>query len=294
MALSARDRRRIKSVKESTHADGTAVSLLETNGLVEGQEYKNRLAVRAEAVGGAASSGAGLSNKTNWDLEVRRRFAMPLAVESLEFPSKNDVQARIEPICYEEGLGGGVAAGALPACAELMEAAAEMFVKEMLEGWFSIARVNGEALVHTNKYRRQLRREEAAEESGELGRNLLGYLPVEADAISRQQPLSLDEVRLALRLDEGRLATDPFLGNTILQDGFADMEIEEEEENGKLNGLLPKLDLKTPNINGHGSKRAATVDPMALDDGDWGWQGASTSDRDTLMDVLSGTLTVSS
>ena len=120
----------------------------------------------------------------------------------------------------------------------------------------------------------------------------MGYLPVEAEALVKQEPLGLDEVRLALLLDNGRLRHNPFLANTLLEDGYTDMDLDDRDQ-GKVNGVLPPLDLE---VNGHGLKQDKKVDQdaMDLDDADWGWNGHTSQDRNALMDTLNVTLAVGS
>lgn len=74
----------------------------------------------------ATSSSAGL----NKDVEIRRRYAQPLSVETRDLPGSSALSDRILPICYEEGLMGGTTAPST--CAELLETAVEIAVKEAL------------------------------------------------------------------------------------------------------------------------------------------------------------------
>ena len=253
-------------------------------------------------------------SKTNRDLEIRRRFALSLASESLEFPSRADIQSRIEPMAYEEGLGGAIAPGTtLSSCAELVETAVEMFVKEVIGGWFGAARTNvaggdnGASGVQTARFRRQLRREEQAAERGEVQRNAMNYLPVEAEAVAKAPPLSMDEVRLALRLDPGWMRLDPYLGYEIHEDGYRGYDADDDGDiamvngNGMVNGVLPSLELGLSSrlTNGVNTKSERGLEGMSTQSvsdelPDWGWTGARNSDRDALMDVLGSTLAVGS
>ena len=276
MALSARDRRRIKSVKDS-EKDPIATDFTLYRESME--------AVPPSAAGAAnktANAAASSLSKTNFDLEIKRRFALPLAAETCEFPLKADIQSRIEPIAFEEGLGGGVASGSLSSCAELVETAAEMYVKELLATLFSVARTNGEGMVQTRRYRMQLRREEQMEDRGEMQRNNLGFLPVEADAVARREPLAIEDLRLAVRLDGGRMR-DRFLADRVLGDAHMDVDVDERNTEA--------LDLR---INGHTKAETGDVDAMDIDGADWGWQGGGMGERNALMDVLAGALAVGS
>jgi len=274
MFLSARDRRRIKSVKDG-EKDPIATDL---------ERYRESMeAVPSSAAGGAkntTTAAASSLSKTNFDLEIKRRFALPLAAETCEFPLRADIQSRIEPIAFEEGLSGGVASGSLSACAELVETATEMYVKEQLAMLFSVSRSNGEGMVQTRRYRRQLRREEQMEDHGEMQRNNLGLLPVEADALTRREPLAIEDLRLAVRLDGGRMK-DRFLADRILGDTHMDVEVDERN--------TEPLNLR---VNGHAEPGRNDNDAMDIDGGDLGWQGAGQGERNALMDVLAGALAV--
>lgn len=293
MALTARDRRRIKGVRDEPGVVRTEA------GLGEVLEYRTALAAKLNtgsgdatnggvaqngsgaAAAGGGGGGGGLS-KTNWDLEIRRRYNMPLAAETLEFPGKNDIQARIEPICYEEEVKGGVALGMLGQCAELVETAVEMYVKEMLGSLFATARVNGEALVCTSKYKRQLAREEEAADRGEIVKNQAGYLPVEVEAMGRREPLNMDDVRMAIRLNEGRWC-DPFAAARVMLEAGLDTLQEdrmvgvEQGLDGAVNGVKDDHD--------HHMEEAMAIDEL-------GWQGASDQDRNALFSALDGLLAV--
>lgn len=327
MALSARDRRRIKAVGTESAASAAAAKGSRGEVLDGLNDYRSALSVQASdstaainALGTlSASTGAGAnaggSSKTNRDLEIRRRFALSLASESLEFPSRNDIRSRIEPIAYEEGLGGGSAAGStLTSCAELVETAVEMFVKEVIASWLSATRSNGVGegmgAVQTARFRRQLRKEEQAAEMGEIQRNAMAYLPIEAEAVAKAEPLAMDELRLVLRLDGGHLRLDPFLAHTILEEGYGGSSDDEDEIFKKaVNGNITNRSVLAKGINGTTTKGAPAavaltngvkrdpshnhVDAMQIDEADWGWTGAGAADRDALMDVLGSTLAVS-
>ncbi|GAB7352245.1 hypothetical protein MBLNU459_g2716t1 [Dothideomycetes sp. NU459] len=288
MALSARDRRRIKNVssKDASLADPVA----RPGPLQDNLAYATALTVPITANAATEGMGAPASSlsKTNWDLEIRRRYAMPLAAETLEFPSRGDIQARIEPICYEEGVGltsaTPLSSTTLASCAELVETAAEMFVKELLVRWLAATRSNGEHQPTTAKYRKQLRKEEEAFEQGKIARTSVGLLPCEAERLAHAEPLSMDEVRLALRLDDGLLRQDPFLAERILEnvdDYGVPMDIDGDGEH-ELNGFT----------NGVHNDNPQHEDLMAIDSDGWGWSGAANSDRDVLMGVLDSALTV--
>ncbi|KAF1817756.1 uncharacterized protein K489DRAFT_308314, partial [Dissoconium aciculare CBS 342.82] len=193
MALHKRDRKRIKGLSKNAKTEDT--------GLQEILDYMQELAVKPPSQSQANNEGAGLG-KTNWDIEIRRRYAQPLASETLEFPTLNEMQNRIEPICFEEGLTGGVQQGSLQGVAELVERSAEVFIKETLSRLLSHARSNAAdgMGVQTNMFKRQLRKEELALENGTLQRNAAGLLPVQMDAQVRKDPLTAYDLRLSMGL----------------------------------------------------------------------------------------------
>lgn len=271
MAVHARDRRRIKTLKDS----GKAVS----DGFAEMQEYKHELAVKPPDI---APQSAGALTRTNWDIEIRRRYAQPLAEETLEFPTQNEMLNRIEPICYEEGLTGGAAQGALPICAEIMEQATEVFLKELLGELFAHVRANGEGCIHTNKFKRQLLKEEDDAERGAVVRNPAGLLPVEMEVRTKREALNMEDMRLAVQLSDPYMRQDPFLQQNMMLNRYPDMAPEPPKVNGifhrpTMNGTLTK------------SERARMED---LEDGDSGWRGATRAETDDLMRVLDDCLAV--
>ncbi|KAM0718005.1 hypothetical protein Q7P37_006337 [Cladosporium fusiforme] len=266
MSLHARDRRRIKTLKGDAQAkvDG---------GLQDMLDYQRELEVKQPEVNPQSGNTGGLA-KTNWDLEIQRKYAQPLAVETLEFPSLSDLQNRIEPICYEEGITGGVQ-GALQPCAELIEQAAEVYIKELLGQLCGHSRSNGEGCIQTSKFRRQLRREEDDADRGILQRNAAGLLPVELDNSLKNEPLNGDDLRLALQTQDRHFRNEPFLSESIMLSQYPDTN----QSGGAVKPLT----------NGAVSKDVG--DPMIVDEDDWGWQGGTTADTDALMGALDDCLT---
>lgn len=274
MGIHARDRKRIKAMKEG----GKAVN----DGFAEMQEYRHELAVKPPDI---TPQSAGGITRTNWELEIRKRYAQPLAEETLEFPTSSEMQSRIEPICYEEGLTGG-AGGAVQTCAELMEQATEVFLKELLGSLFSHARSNGEEGIKTQVFRQRQRKEEADVERGALQRNAVGLLPVEMEEVSKRQPLGMEDLRLAVMLEDRYLSQDPFLRERVMLTRWPTIGDDSEP---KTNGVLPK-----PTVNGSASR--GHEDAMEIDEThattDWSWKGAAKGDIDDLMDVLDECLAV--
>lgn len=270
MAIHARDRRRIKNLDESINAVH--------NGFTSMQDYKNDLAVKPPDI--APQSAGGLT-RTNFDIEIRRRYAQPLAQETLEVSSQNEIQSRIEPICYEEALPGGAAKDSLKACSELLEQATEVFLKELLAEMFAHARSNTGGCVYTSKFRRQLRKEEDAVEQGTVHRNPAGRLPVELEVQVKREPLGMDDMRLAAQLQDRYVRSDPFLMQDVLLQRYS----EAKPEPLKVNGIVPK-----PITNG--IRRPSGEDAMMIDDSDWNWRGGTRADADSLMSVLDECLAV--
>ena len=75
----------------------------------------------------------------DFDLEIRKRYAQPLAVESGEFPDINMISGRMLPSCYEAGLVNGHTVDA----PQFLSVAVETFIKEVLTQVFSRTRSNG-------------------------------------------------------------------------------------------------------------------------------------------------------
>lgn len=276
MAIHARDRRRIKGLKEGSKPVN--------DGLAEMQDYRNELAVKPPDI--APQSAGGIA-KTNWDIEIRRRYAQPLAGETLEFPTLNDMQSRIEPICYEEGLVGGVAPGALQACSEAMEQATEVYLKELLGAMYAHARANGEGCIQTSKFKRQLRKEEDDAEHGHIQRNpVSGLLPVEMEVQAKREPLGMEDMRLAIQLSDGYMKQDPFLSRHVM----LQRQPEIYREKSKVNGIFSTK----PVLNGTltNSERTGLEDAVVENDNDWNWRGASKTDLSDLMNVLDDCLAV--
>jgi len=274
MSVHARDRRRIKALKGDANArvDG---------GLQDMLDYQRELEVK-QPEASTTGTGAGGLAKTNWDLEIHRKYAQPLAAETLEFPSLPDLQSRIEPICYEEGLSGG--AQSLQSCAELVEQAAEVYIKELLGQLVSHSRSNGEGCIQTSKYKRQLRREEEDAERGILQRNAAGLIPaglLDQAGRREREPLDANDLRLALQTKDRHFRQEPFLSESIMLSQYPDtsqpMRLESEAASKPLTNGVSNHDIG---------------DPMIVDEDDWGWQGASAADQDVLMGVLDDCLDI--
>jgi transcriptional coactivator HFI1/ADA1 len=240
-------------------------------------------------------------------LEIKKRYAQPLAVESGEFPDVSNIEGRMLPFCYEAGLASGHA----PDAAQFMSVATETFIKEVLSTVFSRTRSNppgdsGNAgfgpnnnWIQTHKYRRQLAREEEAFQRGEVIRDKSGLLPVEAKAAAERGPLGMADLRLALEMGDCGLANFPTIVRSVIYDyregelenwedyTYVDgreriVDLEGDVEMGEVNGTTTKGDSLT-NGMAHGG------DKMDIDNDVW-WEGADPADGDFLNSVLDSCL----
>jgi transcriptional coactivator HFI1/ADA1 len=268
MSMHARDRRRIKALKPDPDARVEG-------GLQDMLDYQRELEVK-QPEAAPATAGAGGLAKTNWDLEIHRKYAQPLAAETLEFPSFADIQSKIEPACYEEGLSGGVS-GSLRTHIELVEQAAEVWTKELLGRLVSHSRSNGEGCIQTSKFMRQLRIEEQSTERSTLQRNAAGLVPVgvlDPAGMPERKPLDAYDLRLTVQLQDRHFKQEPFLAESIMLSQYPDLS-----QPARLAG-----DVIKPLTNGVANHDFG--DPMIVDEDDWGWQGGSVADQEALMGVL--------
>ncbi|KAK5135765.1 hypothetical protein LTR08_004751 [Meristemomyces frigidus] len=271
MALHPRDRRRIKALQEEGG--------VERDGFRKTQDYHYELAAKPPDLAPQSAGGMG---KTNWDLESRRRYAHSLASETLEFPTQNQMQNRIEPIAAEEGLAGSTQSG-VQACAELVEQAAEVYLKEMLSNFRSHSRSDGEACIQTAGFRRQLHREEEDAERGTVQRNPAGLLPVEVELQAQSNALNMDDLRLGMLQDDIFLRQDAFLEESIWLNRYPDMTLGQPMTNGGFH---------QPVVNGANGKQARklTDGPATVEAGHW--PGGTDTSRSELMGVLDDCLAI--
>ncbi|KAL1849143.1 hypothetical protein VTK73DRAFT_9938 [Phialemonium thermophilum] len=261
----------------------------------------------------------------DFDLEIRKRYAQPLAVESGEFPDTTNIEARMLSFCYETGL----VSGHVPEAVQLMSVATETFIKEVISTVFSRTRANppGESgnaglgpnngWIQTYKYKRQLAREEEAFARGEVQRDKSGLLPVEAKAAGERDPLGMADLGIALQMGDCGMAGFPVIARSVLY-SYREGELEDWEdytwldgrgrpsfrksdgaavaatadvgaaagEKEKMDALQIKAQKSLPNgVVDHGG------DPMDVDDG-LNWEGADPSDGDFLNGVLDSCLAV--
>ncbi|KAF2088534.1 hypothetical protein K490DRAFT_19029, partial [Saccharata proteae CBS 121410] len=282
--LQGRERKRLKAIPEvSDHMGGPDPNDHVVHELVE---YHNAKQIHPPDTGSVSAGGF---NKTNWDLEIRKRYAQPLSTETFEFPDQSAIEARMTPICYEEG----IASGASTDCASFMNIATETFIKEMLSNIMGRVKSNGEDYIKTAAYKRQLEKEEQAFLNGELQKTPSGLLPVEAAEIRARQAVDMADLRIALELGDSYLGQTPLLAATILNGRPTEEDIYEADaeftvqrrRKRRIGRNRPKVGAGDTNGTSNGTN-GVHDDPMMLDENDWGWQGGLHGDRDAVNDVL--------
>ncbi|PGH11211.1 hypothetical protein AJ80_07216 [Polytolypa hystricis UAMH7299] len=266
MQLPPRDRRRLKAIPEP---DPSTIN----NPL---EEYHQAKQIRVPEQIPASAGGL---NKTNWELEVLKRYTQPLSSEIGEFPDAESIHARMVPICYEESIVGGAS---FP-CAVYMAIATENFIKEFLSSVFSRTRSNGPSGTingtMTRRYRRQLQHEEMAFARGELVKNTAnGLLPVEAKEASAREALGVRDLRLSLELGGGLLGHMPLIISQIMG-GYVEEELEAERQD-------------YAEVVENGVSQASPADEMDIDDANWEWEGGNSEDREQLMNLLDDCLSM--
>lgn len=242
----------------------------------------------------------------DFDLEIRKRFAQPLAVESGEFPDISHIEARMLPICYESGLPSGHVSDA----AHFLSVATDTFIKEVLSSVFSRTRSNGPgdsgtagfgpggAWVQTSQYRQQLAKEEEAALRGEITRDKSGLLPVEAKAAGERGPLGMADLRIGLAIGDTGMANFPVISRQITY-GYTEGELEDWNDYTWVDGKERVVEVDDVEMGGttNGTKAAAPPNGVgaghgnAMDvDNDQFWDGAYDADADYLDSVLDSCL----
>ncbi|KAL6859654.1 transcriptional regulator of RNA polII, SAGA, subunit domain-containing protein [Trichoderma novae-zelandiae] len=290
MQLPARDRRRIKELTQNEYDPHESLANMFT-------ESHRKPSVAADM----PPSAAGGINNMNFDLEIRKRYTQPLAVESGEFPDTGQIAGRMLPFCYEAGLINGHASDA----PQLMSVATETFIKEVLTQIFSRTRSNGPGdsgtagyavgttWIQTHKYSKQLHHEEDAAQRGEITRDKSGLLPIEAKAASERGPLGIADVRVALELADSGISQFPIVTAQILY-GYREGELENWTDYTWVNGEPPEPRVEELWTNGETElANGAVTDAMDIDNEMW-WEGAETTDMDMLDSVLDSCLAVGS
>jgi transcriptional coactivator HFI1/ADA1 len=251
----------------------------------------------------------------DWGLEIRKRYAQPLASESGEFPDTSTIESRMLPSCYENGLVAGHTGDA----AQFMSVATETFIKQFLSSIFDKTRSNGPgsggsagsgggaSWVTTHKYRHQLEKEEEAWLKGEIQRDKSGLLPTEARAASERGPLGMADLRTALELGDCGLGQMPVAVEQIMfgyregeLEGWNDytwlkpgglVKAEQTHNDVVMNGMDHSQSNGSNGING---ANGHYVDEELADVDDWGWEGAGIDDRDNLNSLLDSCLAIGS
>lgn len=192
MAISARERRRIKEVPDKVdNIEDTLENLL--------QRYHMAKQVRPPEPPQRSAT----INKTNWESEIKQRYTLPLASETGEFPDIDNIRLRMLPICFEEGILGGCTMDA----ASFMNIATETFVKEILTTIISRVRSNGPNYVQTDKYRK--------------------LAPKGRYAAAGERPLlGMHDVRLSLTLGDNFLTQMPLSMKKIMAGGWYERDYE--------------------------------------------------------------------
>ncbi|CAI6335304.1 unnamed protein product [Periconia digitata] len=296
MQLSRRERKRLKTLHQSANAgpDAPWVASDGTGGVM--QEYHE--ARRAKMPDSGPTSAAGGYGKTNWDLEIRKRYTSSLFIETHEFPTATTISHRLLPICYESGLANGHTAD----CAEYMNIATETFIKEALTNFFQLISSNGSNYIRTADFKKKIEREERRVERGELQRVAGGELPIEAEERRKRPAMCTEDLRLAILLGDGYLGQVPLISSSISNSHFLDTPgVEDIYEPFVPSKAIANGVPATNGINGAavaGSKTNTTNqqswtidlgDSMVLDD-DLAWQGGSVKDVEDMDIALDSVL----
>lgn len=242
-----------------------------------------------------------LTTTADFDLEIRKRFNQPLAIESGEFPDVGAIGGRMLPFCYEAGL----VSGHTPDAPQLMSVATETFIKEVLTQIFSRTRSNGpgeagsagfgvgNTWVQTYQYRKQLHSEEELAQQGKLTRDKNGLLPIESKAASERSALSMADVRISLEMGDTGMASFPVLMTQILY-GYREGELENWDDYTFPDDWQPTKganDAFLREINGADVVELPNGQPDLMDiDSEFGWEGGDEPDMDMLDGILDSCL----
>ncbi|KAG5925122.1 hypothetical protein E4U42_004461 [Claviceps africana] len=286
MQLPPRDRRRIKDLVYNDYDPLESIS----NVFVEAHRKSS---ANVDAVPHTATG----INNMNFDLEIRKRFAQPLAIESGEFPDVGLITGRMLPFCYEAGLSSGHVADA----PQLVTVAAEIFIKEVLTQIVSRTQSNGPGdsgiagygvgttLIQTHKYKKQLHLEEEGSMRGEVTRDKLGLLPIEAKAASERNPLGIADLRIALEMADTGMSLFPILMTQVLY-GYREGELESWHDYTWINNKRPVIEELANDSFAH-AQTNGHPDAMDIDE-DVFWEGADNQDMDALDSTLDSCMVV--
>ena len=279
MALLPRDRRRVKTANGDGKGEEEAAAKRSAY-----EEYYHASKIR---VPDSVPASAGGLNKTNWDLEIRKRYTQPLSSEALEFPDATGIYARMVPICYEESVVGG----AQMQCAELVAIAAEAYVKEVLWGVFNRTRSNGPKYengagggIFTSAFKRQVEREEKEVKQGKLETSReSGQLPVESREAFSRRPIGMADMKMASYVGYSLWNGMPLIGSRVTDGSFEDEQEEWRRERESERAAQAEMD---------GVEAGLVDDPVDTDDDDYGWEGFSGPDREALGSLLEDCLAI--
>lgn len=291
MNLPPRDRRRLKGI-------GAGGDKADDDNLLK-RKYEDYYQAGKIRVPENVPPSAGGLNKTNWDLEIRKRYTQPLFSETLEFPDATGIFSRMVPICYEES----VASGSSMQCAELVAVATEIFVKDLLTSVFNRTRANGPKYdngaaggVSTGAYLRQLEREEHEFQHGKIqkGRDS-GLLPVENREAIARRPIGIGDLKVASGVGRGLWNGMPLIGSRVAEAAFENELEDWMEERRVLEATAAKTAAENQHLSINGSGVVVEEhlpDSMDIDDDDYGWQGGGAASREALGSLLDDCLSV--
>ncbi|KAL8670513.1 MAG: hypothetical protein Q9168_004947 [Polycauliona sp. 1 TL-2023] len=273
MQLPARDRRRIKEV-----TDGQITDPLEMQIARSTHDYHRARQIKLPD---AVPASAGGQVKTNWDLEIRKRYLPPLASETFEFPSPPDLMARMVPICYEESLPNGCN----HECAEFISVALDHYMKSVVSN--TVGRVRSD-LPGTNSVCGGVIVTSALANSSSQ--------EMKKKDLESRKPLGTADMRVAITVGGwGEMAQMPTVVNSIMNDWsegvlegwayneFDDFQQDAEDEMDR-GGKRPAVKPTTNGImpNGHVLQDNDGED----DEESWGWAGGAAGDRKQLAFLL--------
>lgn len=225
-------------------------------------------------------------------MEIRKRYSQPLAIETGEFPDIESIQARMTPICYQESLPNGC----VPQCAEIMAAATEQYIKEIVGSVLSRTRSNvvaggvGGSTILTQKYKKQLSLESAAFDEGKLHRTpITNMLPVEAREASTRRALGLGDFKTALDIGGCSLGHMPDVTHSIVNaypEGILEGWGRYPDNNTDITNSLQGKTL----LNGAHAKSQANG--VAASGNINGWAGSGDDDRNELFSALDDCLAI--
>ncbi|KAL8930850.1 MAG: hypothetical protein Q9208_000391 [Pyrenodesmia sp. 3 TL-2023] len=230
---------------------------------------------------------AGGQVKTNWELEIRKRYLQPLSSETFEFPSSSDLHLRMQPICYEESLPNGCPVD----CADFMSAALEHYMKSVISNIIGRVRSDlpplnsvGGGVIRTATH--------AANATANAGGNNKGAKAKK----EAPEALGVHDMRVAVSVGGwGELAQMPtvVLGlmngwNEGVLEGWAydqdgdeqSVDDDEMQRAGKRPGRRPTVDGYTNGFEGYGD------DGGEDEEQSWGWGGGSGGELKVLGGLL--------